>query len=185
MALQPSSRPAGSSQVLRYTGTITLGNTTLAQFPKANGVAPSDIAANTVTGVRFLLADATDLTDLTKQLPSTCFDDNQPAGAAPHAPTTGAIANITTATDQIITDRTWCQNTYVTVQPRTAAAAAALVGVDLGSVEFVLDTGADSGLGLDSGLPVLILPIISANAFGAYVAPDVDILVEVRHSASR
>lgn len=192
MALQPSARPAGSSQVLRFSGQITIapaagnpGAFTTAQYPKANGEAPNDIAANTPTGVRFLLADATDPTDMTTRLPSTCFDDSQPAGAAPHATTSNAIANITNASDQLITNRTWCQNTYVTVQPRTSAAAAALVGVDLASVQFCLDSGASSGLGLNTGLPVLILPIISANAAGQWASIDVDILVEVRHSVSR
>lgn len=188
MALQPK-RPAGSTQVLRYTGFITLGGFTIAGpsgYPKVSGEAPSDIAANTPTGIRFLLADSTDPADPTTRLPSFVYDDGQPAGASPHAPTSTVIPNITTATDQLITDRTWCQNTYVTIEPRDAASAAALVGVDLSNVQVALDVGANSGLGTNTGLPVLILPIISANAAGAWGnGPNVDVLVEVKHSVSR
>lgn len=185
MALQPSPRPAGSTQVLRFTGLITLGDP-LATYPKENGEVTSGVAANTPVGVRFLLADATDPTNPTTTLPDFVYDDSQPAGAAPHAEFSQAIANVTTATDRLITNRTWCQNTYVTVEPRTAAAAAALVAIDQASAQFAID-GTNSGLGGTTGLPVLILPMIFANISDAqnWVDVDVDVLVEIRHTPSR
>jgi hypothetical protein len=185
MALQPK-RPVGSTQVLRFSGAIKLGAFTTAAYPKANGEAPSNIAANTPTGVRFLLADSSNVQDTTARLPADVFDDTQPAGSAPHAPTSQVIPNVTNASDELITDRTWCQNTYVTIEPRNAATAAALLAVDLSNVQFCLDSGASSGLGLNTGLPVLILSITSANAGGPqWVDLSVDVFVEVRHSASR
>ena len=184
MALQPFRAP-GSTQVLRFTGPITLGAAALATYPKANGEAPAGIAANVPSGVRFLLADATAPTDRTRTLPDFVYDDTQPAAVSPRPPVSLAIPNITNASDLLITNRTWCRNTYITIEPRTAATAAALVGVDTGSAQFCLDVGASSGLGLNTGLPVLILPIISANAAGQWVDLDVDISIEVRHTASR
>ncbi len=184
MALQPSPRPAGSTQVLRFTGLITLGNA-LAVYPKDNGEVTSGVALNTPVGVRFLLADATDPTDTTTTLPDFVYDDSQPAGAAPHAATSSAIANVTNAADALITNRTWCQNTYITVEPRTAAAAAALVAIDEANAQFAIDT-LTSGLGLNTGLPVLILPMIFANASNEnWVDVDVDIHIEIRHTPSR
>jgi hypothetical protein len=193
MALQPLDRPAGSTQVLRFSGLIRLSGavgagpafTTATYPPKSNGEAPSDIAANTPTGVRFLLADATAPTNAARKLPSFVFDDSVPAAVSPTATFSQVIANVTNASDQLITTRTWAENTYITVEPKDSATAAALVGVDVGGAQFCLDVGASSGLGLNTGLPVLILPIISANAAAQWVNLNVDILIEVRHTASR
>jgi hypothetical protein len=191
MALQPSARPAGSTQVLRFSGNITVapaapGGFTTAQYPKTNGTAPNDIGANTPTGVRFLLADAAAPTDPKTTLPNFVYDDSVPAAVSPLAPVTGVtVANVVNPTDQLITGRTWCENTYVTIEPRDAATAAALVAVDLSATRFCLDVGADSGLGLNTGKPVLILVLTSANAAAQWVNLNVDILVEVRHTASR
>ena len=182
MALQPSARPAGSSQVLRFSGLITLGSFASTAYPKANGELPSNAAANTLIGVRFLLADATDPTDTTTTLPTDAYDDNDPAAAAPHSPTLGCT--YLNGTDLNISDRTWCQNTYVTVVPRTVAAAALLGAVDTAGVEVVLDSGASSGLGLNTGLPVIVIPM-AFTTVSQFPGCDVDILVEVRHSASR
>lgn len=187
MALQPSSRPDGSTTVLRFTGTITLANVTAANYPKLNGEVPSNIAANVYTGVRFLLADATALTDLTKQFPRSVFDDAQLAGVSPHAAVAagGVAGPITNPTDLLINNRTWCQNTSVSVTRRgNAASVAALTAFDLPGIQWCLD-GVNSGLGTNTGLPVMILPILSPNAAAGWVAPDVDIIIRINHTAIR
>ncbi len=185
MALQPADRPAGSTQVLRFTGTVSPGEA-LATFPKTNGTFTTGGAANATRGARFLLADATDLTTTEKRLPDFVFDDANPVELAPHDPVAaGAVALVVNAGEEAIghgvqtaTDRTWCQNTHVTV----VAQSSNLGAVATESALIVLDT-LTSGLGLGTGLPVLILPVAltgqTATAF------DVDLLVEVRWSAHR
>jgi len=186
MAIQPSTRASGSSLILHYRGTLVLGANNFGDFspPIANGVVPADVADGVVIGVRFLLADATDPTDPTTLLPSFAFDDTQPAGASPHAPVFNAVAGITTATDQIISSRTWAQNTHVVIQPQTAAAAASLVAVETDKAQIVLDL-VDSGLGGNTGLPVLILPMVFAFANAAFVPAAIEMVVEIRHTYVR
>jgi hypothetical protein len=186
MAIQPSTRAAGSSLILHYRGTLVLGANAFGDYSPAiaNGVVPSDVADGTVIGVRFLLADATDPTDTATLLPLAAFDDSQPAGAAPHAPVFSAVAGITTATDQIISSRTWAQNTHIVIQPQNAASAASLVGVETDKAQIVLDL-TDSGLGGNTGLPVLILPMIFTFADAAFVPADIEMFVEIRHTHSR
>lgn len=188
MALQPT-RPAGSSHVLVFEGSLALDTANKATYPKDNAEVPSDAATTVPFGLRFLLGDATDPTDLTTTLPSHVFDDAEPAGAAPHASTTGAAfsidgAPITTATDNVISDRTWCQNTYITIEPLNAAAAAVLTTVYAGQTVFVLDDDADSGLGLQTGLPVAVVPVVLTFA-EAYDAISVRVTIEVRHTTGR
>ena len=99
----------------------------------------------------------------------------------------GVVANVTTATDANVTSRTWVHNLYVTVIPQTADDAAWLTGVDSENAFIVLD-GVDSGLGLNTGLPVLILPMtftFSNWPYGQNTGPDVDICIEVRQTSSR
>jgi hypothetical protein len=185
MALQPSNRPAGSSQVLRFSGTVSTGPA-IAVFPKANGEFSSDTA--TVGGqayheLRLALADVTALDDTRRRLPDFDFDDSNPAGISPHAATPGLGVNVDglVPTEQNISVRTWCQNTYVTVQPLTAVAAAALLAGNPVLTRVVIDAP-DSGLGGTSGVPVLVLFLQFAGQPPASV--DLDILVEIRHSAS-
>jgi hypothetical protein len=185
MALQPSDRPSGSSQVLRFIGTVVAG-TALATFPKANGEFTTGGAVGDVRGVRFLLADATDLTNMQRQLPSGVYDDGAPAGAAPHNPiATGLTALVVNAGEQAIgvggantLMRTWTQNTWVIAKGLSAN----IGSMDTEGAYIVLDT-LTSGLGLNSGLPVLILPVTLLG--GAVASFDVDILVEVRQSMTR
>lgn len=186
MAIQPSIRPSGSSHILHFRGTLVLSANNFGDYspPIANGTVPADVADGTPIGVRFLLADATDTSDETTKLLAKIYDDSQPAGATPHAPVTNAVAGITTATDQIISSRTWCQNTYVRVQPADAASAASLTGLETDKAQIVLD-GTDSGLGGNTGLPVLILPMIFTFVDAEFVPAEVDILVEVRHTTVR
>jgi len=188
--LQPSPRPDGSSQVLRFIGALNAG-AALATYPKVNGTVSSDeIAGQGGTHfrvARFLLADTTNLLDLKRQLPDVVFDDSQPAGASPHVPTTSGVpaslADILNANDLDITQRTWCQNTYVTVVPLDSASAATILAVNPTATRVCLDDGASSGLGTSTGYPVMCLAI----DLGALPTFPVNLLVqiEVRQSAVR
>ena len=183
MALQPSNRPAGSAQILRFTGSVVQGGLNAA-YPKANGEYSSDVPAGAPPGthvLRLLLADATDLTNQLRRFPEHDFDDSQPAGSSPHAPTFGLTA-LLNATDANISDRTWTKNTYVTVQPLDAASKALLVSIDPRLTEVCLDSSADSGLGTSTGLPVLCLGL-GLTAAGAPL--ELDILIEIRHTGNR
>lgn len=176
MAIQPSDRPAGSSHVLRFTGSITEG-VILATFPKANGTFP-DVANGATGGVRFLLADATALTNVEKRFPGVVYDDEQPASSSPHAAvTTATVAGVTQAGEQDISLRTWAQNLQIRVLSRVAN----ILTIDLANVQVVLDT-LTSGLGLNSGLPVVIIPMtFTDNA----VASAIDIVFEIPTTSSR
>jgi len=185
MALQPTDRPAGSTQVLRFTGTVVAGEA-LATFPKTNGAFTTGGGANASRGMRFLLADATVPTQQNRQFPAFVFDDEQPSALAPHAPVAAApVALVVNSGElvighgtQVSTDRTWCQNTWVTVKGLSAN----IGSLDTESALIVLDT-TTSGLGTNTGLPVLILPV---SLLGGAVAPfDVDVMVEVRSTPTR
>jgi len=181
--VQPSARLAGSTQILQFIGTVSV-SAAAAVYPKAQSSYPSDAAIDGVTPccARFLLADTTDLTDETKQFPKFVFDDSSPAGAAPHAPVAGT--GILNATDLDISARTWCQNMRVIVQPRDGATALALASIQAEGAKVCLDVGADSGLGTDTGYPVLCLAFVFAAA-PLVAALELDILIEVRKSSVR
>lgn len=187
MAIQPT-RPDGSAQVLRYRGALVLGANAFGVSvpPIANAVVPNNVVASVAMGVRFLFADATDPAAQVTRFPLHDFDDSQPAGAAPHAPVTLVVPNVTTANDLVVTQRTWAQNMYITVQPADAAAAVFLTGVDRVNAQVVLDVGL-SGMGSDTGLNVLILPLVFSVGAGAFpvLGVNVDILVEIRHTVVR
>lgn len=191
MAIQPQARvPSAVKQTLRFVGTIVKDTAALAVYPKQNGTLPSDAASTQTWGARFLLADATDPTDTTTTLPYYVYDDSTPAAVAPHAPTTGAIANLLTATDQIIgapnaaaTNRSWCNNIEIKVFEASLGALTTAVTLLPGDAYFVLDT-LTSGLGLNTGLPVLVLPMTTTFTS---TGPNVDVYIEVtiRHTAVR
>lgn len=185
MALQPT-RPIGSTQVLTFSGAITTG-VPFAQFSptKPNATIASDFvpAPGTFTGIRFLLGDVSVPATPTQTLPGFVFDDSQLAGVSPHAAVPTALTAITQANEQDITARTWCENTYITIEPGTAAAAALLTGVNLSGAQFVIDT-LTSGLGTNTGLPVLILPC-ELSALPQLNDLVVTVIIEVRHTASR
>lgn len=184
MALQPT-RPIGSTQVLTFSGSITTGVAFL-NFPKPNATIATDATlAPGFTGIRFLLGDVSVPATPTQTLPGFVFDDSQLAGVSPHDPVaTAAVGTITLANEEDITARTWCENTYITIEPNDAASALILTGVDLNGAQFVIDT-LTSGLGTNTGLPVLILPC-ELSALPTIQAPlNVTVIVEVRHTASR
>ncbi len=179
MALQPFNRAAGSTQVLRFVGTVDVGNA-LATFPKANGELTTGGAVGDPRGVRFLLADATDLTDTQRRLPAFVYDDAVPAGEAPHesVPEPAGTALIINVGEETITDRTWVQNLYVDVKVLSGN----VVSVSTQSCVVVIDT-LTGGLGLGTGLPVLIIPFVLSGQ--AVDAITVDIMIEVRQTSSR
>lgn len=170
--------------MLRFSGAIITDTAALAAYPKDNGEVPAASPLNVPVGVRFLLADATAPTNTARKLPSFVFDDSVPAAVSPSAPFSQVIANVTNASDELITNRTWAENTYITVEPKDAASAALLTGIDLGGVQVCLDT-LTSGLGLNTGLPVVIIPMIFTALPTGQAPCNVDILIEVRHTASR
>jgi hypothetical protein len=177
MAIQPSDRPAGSAHQLRFTGSLAEG-VALATFPKTNATFPSGVADGSTVGARFLLADATALTNTEKKFPSNVYDDSQPAAASPHAPVaTSLVAGVTNAGESDISLRTWAQNLRIVVNSK----AANILTVDLSGVKVVLD-GATSGLGLSSGLPVVIIPMTLTDN---QTASAIDFVFEVPATGSR
>jgi hypothetical protein len=172
MALQPEDRPAGSQHVLRFNGTVTVGGT-LATFPKDNGELTTGGAVGDPRGVRFLFADATDLANQERRFPSLVYDDGQPAGAAPHDPiATTLTALVVNADESDIGLRTWAQNMRVYVK----ALSANVVSVSTEDCFVVTDT-LTSGLGTDTGLPVLIIPVVLSGEEVDSIELDVLVLV--------
>lgn len=185
MALQPLDRPAGSSQVLQFRGTITAGEA-LDVFPKTNGTFTTGGAAGATRGIRLLLADATALTNLQRQLPKSVYDDEQPSALAPHTPVaTPLVALVVNAGELSVghgvptsTDATWTQNCWIVVKGLSS---------NIGSIDtenaYIVNDTLTSGLGLNSGLPVVIIPV--ALLGGAVASFDLDVMIEVRWSAHR
>jgi hypothetical protein len=184
MALQPSDRPASSTQVIRFTGGVQQG-VAQAVYPKANCEYSLDVpplAPPDTYCLRLLLADATDLADQLRRFPEFVFDDTQPAGASPHAPTFFATPMLN-ATDANISQRAWFKNTYVTIQPLDTFSKGLLALVPPTLTEVCLD-GVNSGLGTNTGLPVICIALDIPNV-PEEGAINLDILIEIRHSASR
>lgn len=198
--LAPLDRPDGSTQVLRYRGQIATSADAAATYPKV----PATIAANSgivgnnfVAYVRFPLFDASTpstpalIANALKRFPEGAFDDSQLAAASPHAPV-ACSASATpgvNASDLSLNLKTWAQNIDVTVRPLDDKMVVADSGVSLDNqsingMEVVLDT-LTSGMGLNTGLPVLIIQFLVTNANGAIQAFSVDVTIEIRHSASR
>lgn len=182
MAIQPV-RPIGSTLTLEFAGVITVGAVAQANFPKNNAELPSDVTTASEWNVRFLLADATDPSDQTTRLAPTVYDDSQPAGASPH-PTTlaGATNQVKIATDQII-NATWAKNAEIEIVKTVPGGTATAISFDRSAAFFVLDT-ADSGLGRNTGLPVLVLPTTITFAPGVPNALVI-IRITIRHSTIR
>ncbi len=181
MAIQPA-RPIGSAQRMVFNGTLIAGEA-IATYPKTNATYSSD--ATTIGGVayrtcRLGLFDATALTDLSKQLPLSVFDDCQPAVDHPMPPITGLSTAGFNATDQVINARTWCQNARVTVRPVTAAARTA-VNVAAPQASWLLDT-ATSGLGLNTGLPVAMVYLDLGGSPAASIAVEITVEITPTHS---
>lgn len=201
MALAPLNRPAGSTQLLRFVGTIAAGNANANVYPKVSAEIPLN---STVTGayfdayVRFPLFDATDAVSRAnpqRQFPQFVFDDENFAGDAPHAPVacTASATPGVQVTDLSVNTRTWAQNLEITFveNPTTTPLVQSVnsyISVDgnpANGAVVVLDNATTSGLGLGTGLPVLIVHFrVLANA-SAIQAFNGALTVEIRHSTAR
>lgn len=189
MSTQPV-RPAGSSRKLLFQGTVAAGEA-LAVFPKTQNTYSSD--TTTIGGVayheiRLLLTDTTAIGGSISTLPASVFDDENPAGTSPHDPTTGLGLTVDglNANEAKITARTWAQNLKVSVTPQSAAAAAIVTCFATALTQAVLDLTAigsfsNSGLGLNTGLPCLVLLVQMANP----ATVNLDIRVEIQASDAR
>ncbi len=187
-AVQPQNRPAGSDHLLEWL-TLEQDTANAATYPKLNGNYPAGVAVATLFPVRFLLADSSDLDDSQKRLPGFVFDDAVPAGDSPHDFVLGgSTQGILTATDKNITARTWCQNLEVTVTPRDVASGPGANGMsvwDPAATRVCLDVGASSGLGTDTGLPVVVIGIIIRTGGAVQVAYNIDVKIRIRPTSSR
>lgn len=184
MAIQPTTRIAGSTHILRYQGSLVTG----ANPQTANATVSPAAAANAATTVVFALADMTDLTDLTTRLPESVFDNAVPAGATrppslttPGGPSGGAGTGAPSGP-------TWQQNIRVRAQEASASTAAPLIArIDELTPRAVYDT-ATTGLSQNTGVPcVAVAFYFTAAGITALGAAGVPIIleVEVPHTVQR
>jgi hypothetical protein len=178
MPLQPEDRPAGSKQVLRFNG-IASPDVPVDFFPKKNGSIATGGAVTDPRGLRLMFADALNLDNTEKRLDAYVYDDRQPAAQSPHDPVpTVAQPLIVNAGEEDVGLRTWAQNMYVWVKALSDNISEVLTQDCI----VVLDT-LTSGLGTNTGLPVLIIPIVMSGQELEDI--EVDILVDIRHTTHR
>ncbi len=207
MALRPLNRPAGSTQVLRYRGTIDLGGDDSDVYPKANAEISTDSEINAgffTTWVRFALFDpgatsppaaAADVANPARRLPENVYDDSLPAAEAPHAPVACVLSpelgiNLT---DLSLDRLTWAQNLQIhyTQIDSSVSFCDSDVSIDndgANGAMVLLDNETASGLGLGTGLPVVAVRFVVAatgGEFPALQAFDIDITFEIRHTNHR
>jgi hypothetical protein len=195
MSMQPLDRPVDSAQILRYRGPVTIGGPS-GTYPKNNAEIPSDSLFGPVVNVvpagqfrawvRFLLGDATAPTNPLKRLPAYVFDDSNLAGVSPHKPVASVISVTPgiNASDLSIAARTWAPNLHIAVQ----ALDAKVISVDTGDACVLLDSGPTSGLGRNTGLPVIALGfnvLAGGTEIPTLQAFDIDITFEVRWAPHR
>ncbi len=196
MSLDPLVRPASSTQVLRYRGTVDLGQFASTAYPQVAGETPTDAqisGLNFIAVVRFPFFKPGALINTQKRLPENVFDDGQPAAEAPHDPV-AAVASVgpatgINATDLTLNRRTWAQNLeirYTQIDANVVLCDAAVsIDNDLANGALVLLDTDDSGLGTDTGLPVIAVKFVVTADDGALRPFDIDIEFEVRHSNHR
>jgi len=195
MPLSHLPRPVGSTQVLVFAGKLTAGGP-LATYPIADGTFSSDkITFSNIVVARLLLSAPLDPGNPLFTLPDFVFDNTQPAASAPlPAVLHGAAANgtnVLNASDLDVSDRAWAQNAYVTVEVIDIVTAALVFALPASPYKFCLDVGAAagvnaaSGLGTDTGLPVLVMAIDIGAPQVPITQLGVRITLEIRHTASR
>ena len=207
MALTPLPRPASSTQVLRYRGTVVVvGRDNSDVYPKANATAPGDSAiapggATFTAWVRFALFGVNTgtglptLADTKRRLPANVYDDSNLAGEAPHDPVVCAASATPgiNLTDLSLDRFSWAQNLQIHFNNIDAHVVLCDNDVSIdndpanGAVAL-LDNGTASGLGLGTGLPVIAVRFVVATTGGEFPALqnfDVDITFEIRHSDHR
>lgn len=194
MAIQPSTRIAGSSYILRFQGDLVTQAT--AGVQTQNGEVVQGALADVRTLVKFALADMTNLNDLTKRLPGFVFDDNQPAGASPHSNSAAMGPSIPPPPlVGVPAGKTYGQNIKVRAQELTGSTATPRIAQieELFPVTSI-DGAAGSGLGLEqnTGVPVVgIFFHFTAAGIAALAAQPpgnvipVIIEIEVPYSAFR
>lgn len=198
MALSPLARPAESTQVLRYRGQVLAGGA-VGTYPKAAGVYPTNSTTSGsgyfIAWVRFPLWDAVNangIDDTTRRLPAFVYDDHQPVASAPHDPVPLADNSPTlglTKGELCLNSYTWAQNLEIHFNNIDLLVQSADVGVSVdanpvGGAIIELDT-LSSGLGLNTGLPVVCVPFTVTANDGALQPFNIDLTFEVRHSNHR
>lgn len=148
--------------------------------------------------------DPAALANYRRRFLDTVYDDSNPAGSAPHPAVAAVSVPGVNDGELVLTSKTWGQNLYVTSSPldlnvlltdlatnRSGVLPTGnLVGGSRG-VNVLLDTET-SGLGLNTGLPVVVVPFyVLAQSDGQQVPTFevqsffVDIAFEIRHSVHR
>lgn len=156
MAIQPTTRLAGSEHILRFQGLLLPAGEV-----RGNAEVAGPVVANTPVEVLFALADLTALSDATKRLPPGVFDNDVPAGnvARPNNTVAGGPAGnfgaLPVSSLNLPGGKTWMQNIRVRAHEASASTATPLVAqvYDLLPKGYV-DT-ATTGLSLNTGAPVV------------------------------
>lgn len=156
MAIQPTTRLAGSEHILRFQGLLLPAGQV-----RGNAETPGVVVANTPVEVLFALADLTALTDTTKRLPNGIFDNDVPAGGVSRPNNTvaggpaGDILALPATSFDTPAGKTWMQNVRVRAQEASASTATPLIA----QVYELLPKGyvdtATTGLSLNTGVPVV------------------------------
>lgn len=195
MALSPLTRPAESTQVLRYRGTVLVSGDNANVYPKLAVETPADstIAGNNFTAwLRFPLFAPADPTDTRFALPLNVYDDGQPAGSAPHS-SAACVASATpgvNVTDLSLDARAWAQNLEIQFNniDTNVVFCDNAVSVDndpANGAVVMLDNATTSGLGTGTGLPVVAVRFVVAKKGAALQTFNIDITFELRHSNHR
>lgn len=184
MAIQPTTRIAGSTHILRYQGSLVTG----ANPQTANATVSPGAVANTATTVVFALADMTDVTDPTTRLPEGVFDNAVPASAT-RPPTLTAVGGPSGAAGTgAPSGPTWMQNIRVRAQEASDSTAAPLVArINVLTPRGGFDT-ATSGLRQNTGVPVVAVDFFfTAAGIAALAGAGVPVIVEVEipHTTQR
>jgi hypothetical protein len=157
MAIQPTTRIAGSSYILRFQGNLVTQAT--AGVQTQNGEVVQGALADVRTLVKFALADMTNLNDRTKRLPSFVYDDSQPAGASPHSNSTAMGPSIPPPPlVGVPAGKTYGQSIRVRAHELTGSTAAPRIAqIEELFPVTAIDGAAGTGFGLEqnTGVPVV------------------------------
>lgn len=184
--------------MLRYRGLVTEGSNANV-YPQDPVVYPADShiggSFSFVAWLRFSLWNAWD-DERTPQteLPTWIYDDSQFAGASPHG-TIACLASSTpgiNTTDLSINTKTWAQNIDIVSRKIDPNVLFADTGVSLDNnpangAMVLLDQGSSSGLGFNTGLPVVAVPFTVQTSGESPTLQNfsIDVTITIRHSAIR
>jgi len=187
--LAPLNRAFGSTLFLRYRGVVELGDDANV-YPQDPVVYPGD--SSVVSGlvrawVRFPLWNALSTRSTLTELPAFVFDD-----IGLHS-TVASLASATpgiNTSDLSLNTKTWAQNINVvsrTIDPNVLAADTG-VSIDnnpSNGAMILRDSGASSGLGYDTGLPVVAVLFTVSSNDGVRRDFSIDVTIEIRHTGRR